>query len=147
MVTRIYGNKDAILHHRWVNNQHFDCIPIIDKLFSPINEITDKFQLLRKLQRVLLWLHKLLLASTHLGSYHQKTPEMESSKDLNCFTKRKAPLDQQALILLTMETPLLKLSVGFLYTRNMNFKCWPSLLPAMDRRVLLKLCEPMKTVS
>ena len=138
-MTPIYRKKHfAILYHRWVNNQHY-CISIIGKRFSPINELGDQFQLPHKLQPVLLWLHKLRLASTHLGSHHQKTPEMESSMDLNCSTKRKVLLERQALNLLMMEKTLLKLSLGSLYTRNMNFKCWPSLLPAMDRRVLLSL--------
>ena len=36
----------------------------------------------------------------HPGSYHQQTPEMESSQDLNCSTKRKTLQGHQPWYLL-----------------------------------------------
>ena len=61
-----------------------------------------------------LQFHQVLLASSlspqapqpvlqYPGSYHQQTPEMESSQDLNCSTKRKTLQGQQPWYLLTVE--------------------------------------------
>ena len=58
--------------------------------------------------------HQVLLAASlsqqapqpvlqHPGSYHHQAPEMESSQDLNCSTKRKTLQGQQSWYLLTVE--------------------------------------------
>ena len=56
--------------------------------------MTALLQLLRNLPLSLASLWNLQPVSQHHGGYHQKAPDMESSKDINCSIKRKAQTQQ-----------------------------------------------------
>ena len=56
--------------------------------------MTALLQLLRNLPLSLMSLWNLQPVSQYHGGYHQKAPDMESSKDINCSIKRKAQTQQ-----------------------------------------------------
>ena len=106
--------------------------------------MTAQLQLLHNLPLSSLYLWTLQPVLQLHGSYHQKAPDMESSKDINCSMKRKVQVLQPSW-LLAMKKHQQELS-SLINTPNMNFKCWPSPLLVMDQTVLLFSGQQWKMV-
>ena len=71
---------------------------------------------------------------------------MESSKDINCSSKRKALQGREACSSLAVRQFTLKKSLGLISIQNMNFKYWHSLLLGMDQTVPLFLRKQRRLV-
>ena len=100
LLTTTFSWPDSVDSHTL-----FHCTSSLENVFSrsPIGVVSFFF---REFDTIQLQFHQVLLAASlslqallpvlqYPGSYHQKTPEMASSQDLKCSTKRKTLQGQQ----------------------------------------------------
>ena len=107
---------------------------------------TSHFQLLHKPLRTWVWRSTTRLVFQRTGGYPTGYPEMDLLRNLNCTTRKKAPLVKRTLSLLTMELFSLRRSRGWRNAQNTIFKCLHSPTLGKDRKALLWRKEQVKTV-